>query len=266
MEIVAKAMGTPLEVSKLDSLIYEMLEKGKEFCDHIGRIVTHKSRRGAKVPFAVAVCTHCQARQEGIDATRTVQYFLTTAQFNIRRYAEIKAFWDWCIQAGSSPEWILKLNKGDNMLLQTGAQVANKIEEFVQNPKIQEMLAEEGFKVNQEAINRMKKEVAITSDYKRGVEDAVREILENMPISGITDPVDFLNEIPRFVRRKLLNKKVTKWAMVVKRPRGENLPPAYSVRGDLHEGKLSAEQTIVRRGPEQYSIVGVFPIEIETEI
>lgn len=48
--------------------------------------------------------------------------------------------------------------------------------------------------------------------FKEGVEAAGRKILEELPLSGITDPVDVLNAIPRFLRKKLLlTKKVTKW-------------------------------------------------------
>ena len=51
--------------------------------------------------------------------------------------------------------------------------------------------------------------------YKLGVEDTIREIQENLPLSGVADPVYVLNEIPRFIRKKLLTKKVTKWTGVI---------------------------------------------------
>jgi hypothetical protein len=45
------------------------------------------------------------------------------------------------------------------------------------------------------------------ADYKRGVEDTVREIEENLPLSGMDDPLDVINAIPHFVRKKLLTNK-----------------------------------------------------------
>jgi hypothetical protein len=83
---------------------------------------------------------------------------------------------------------------------------------------------------------------------------------------------DFVNAFLQQRRKHLLTKKVTKWACVVSRSRrdGDGLPPAYSVYGDLHEGKTSAQQTIVSvGGPHdevRTHIVGVFPVEIEVPI
>ena len=51
--------------------------------------------------------------------------------------------------------------------------------------------------------------------FKEGVEAAGRKIFEELPLSGITDPVDVLNAIPHFLRKKLLTKKVTKWTGVI---------------------------------------------------
>ena len=101
--------------------------------------------------------------------------------------------------------------------------------------------------------------------FKEGVEAAGRKIFEELPLSGITDPVDVLNAIPRFLRKKLLlTKKVTKWGMVVSRPQtgGE---ASYGVYGNLRENKTSAEETIVYSGDGTH-IVGVYPIEIEVPL
>ena len=59
--------------------------------------------------------------------------------------------------------------------------------------------------------------------FKEGVEAAGRKILEELPLSGITDPVDVLNAIPRFLRKKLLTKKVTKWVAVYNQNPGRSL-------------------------------------------
>ena len=63
--------------------------------------------------------------------------------------------------------------------------------------------------------------------FKEGVEAAGRKILEELPLSGITDPVDVLNAIPRFLRKKLLTKKVTKWVAVYNQNPG-GVYPCYT--------------------------------------
>ena len=54
--------------------------------------------------------------------------------------------------------------------------------------------------------------------YKQGVVEAGRKIKEEMPLSGLTDPVDVVNGVPRYLRETLLVKvkKVTKWVGVYK--------------------------------------------------
>lgn len=79
--------------------------------------------------------------------------------------------------------------------------------------KLWDFIKDSGWKQPQDII---KQETNMAQTYeqgfKEGVEAAGRKILEELPLSGITDPVDVLNAIPRFLRKKfLLTKKVTKW-------------------------------------------------------
>jgi len=99
------------------------------------------------------------------------------------------------------------------------------------------------------------------ADYKRGVEDTVREILENLPLRGITDPLDVVNSIPRFVREKLLTKKVTKWVNVYNDPSGT----AYHY--DTKEealGRASIPGKSVGHLAPHY--LGTFPLEIKVPL
>ena len=90
--------------------------------------------------------------------------------------------------------------------------------------------------------------------YKRAVEDTIREIQENLPLSGVADPVYVLNEIPRFIRKKLLTKKVTKWVRVF-RNKTETFPAAA-----FFDSKAEADD---HNGTEY---AGAYPIEIEVPL
>ena len=94
--------------------------------------------------------------------------------------------------------------------------------------------------------------------YKQGVEDAGRKILEELPLYGITDPVDVLNAIPRFLRKKLLTKKVTKWTGIIT---GEwSGKPTILELCDTEE----EAQNFLAKNPKP--LTKAIPIEIETEI
>lgn len=101
--------------------------------------------------------------------------------------------------------------------------------------------------------------------YKMGIEDAIREIQENMPLPRTKDPIDVLNSIPSFVRKKLLTKKVTKWINIWET--GPSVSDPASVRfgtGVLYDDKSTAEANVI--DPTRRDFLGTYPIEIETEI
>jgi hypothetical protein len=92
--------------------------------------------------------------------------------------------------------------------------------------------------------------------YKRGVEDAIKEIQENMPLplSKQVDPADVLNEIPRYLRKKLLTKKVTKWIRVLNGPLGVAIPGSA-----FYDSKEAADHPGI-------SMYGIVPVEIEVPL
>ena len=94
--------------------------------------------------------------------------------------------------------------------------------------------------------------------FKEGVEAAGRKIFEELPLSGITDPVDVLNAIPRFLRKKLLTKKVTKWTGVITSEWGGK--PAILELCDSFE----EANGFLLKNPKP--LAGPIPIEIEVPL
>jgi len=94
--------------------------------------------------------------------------------------------------------------------------------------------------------------------YKRGVEDAGQMIREELPLSGMTDPVDVLNAIPHFLRKKLLTKKVTKWTGVIT----SNLSEQPAIL-ELTDTKEEIEHFL---GINSKPLAGPIPIEIEVPL
>lgn len=94
--------------------------------------------------------------------------------------------------------------------------------------------------------------------YKKGVEDAGRKILEELPLSGITDPVGVLYAIPRFLRKKLLTKKVTKWTGIITNE-WSGSPTILELCDTEEEVK-----EFLAKNPKP--LTEAIPIEIETEI
>lgn len=93
--------------------------------------------------------------------------------------------------------------------------------------------------------------------YKMGVEEAIREIQENMPLPRTKDPVDVLNAIPSFVRKKLLTKKVIKWVVIYAGDERLLFPDSK-----LWDSKEEADSS--NKYCANYR--GGYPIEIETEL
>lgn len=91
--------------------------------------------------------------------------------------------------------------------------------------------------------------------YKMGVENAARTILEDMPLSGLTDPTDVINAIPSFLRKKLLIRKVTKWTGVILSSWSEK--PTIL---ELCDTKEEAEDFLTRNSKP---LTKAIPIEIE---
>lgn len=110
----------------------------------------------------------------------------------------------------------------------------------------------------------------VTSDYRRGVEDAGRKILEEMPLSGITDPVDVLNAIPRFLRKSLLTKKVMKWFAVYNNGGSGQFrisrEDIFDFSEDAKSKLFDTEQEALERIKTLPYPVGAFPVETIVEL
>jgi hypothetical protein len=99
------------------------------------------------------------------------------------------------------------------------------------------------------------KETPMNSDYRRGVEDAMKSILFNLPLRGLARPLDVVNAIPGFLRKSLLTKKVTKWVRVF------NSHGTSWTGTVLYDSKEEAEDN-----KENLRVEDTAPIEIEVPI
>ena len=95
--------------------------------------------------------------------------------------------------------------------------------------------------------------------YKQGVVEAGRKIKEEMPLSGLTDPVDVVNGVPRYLRETLLVKvkKVTKWVAIFE---GEEVFLMPDLK--LWDAKKSADEKYAKVANYR----GAYPIEIEVPL
>jgi len=131
-----------------------------------------------------------------------------------------------------------------------------------------------------EAIINLLKEKTMSSDYSAGFEAGVKAATQPMsaqewPSFGArTTYRDGWDELLAERRKKLLTKKVTKYAVILSRSRGPERERAYYTYGDLHEGRASAEidarqyldkarADTALTGSVNPELHGVFPIEIE---
>jgi hypothetical protein len=115
-------------------------------------------------------------------------------------------------------------------------------------------------------INQLREEqekFMSTEDYKRGVEDAIKEIQENMPLplSKQVDPADVLNEIPRYLRKKLLTKKVTKWVNIYNDDIGRAYH--YPTEQQARENAATPANSTFTTGKVY---LGTYPLEIEVPL
>ena len=109
--------------------------------------------------------------------------------------------------------------------------------------------------------------------YKRGVIDAGEKILNDMPLRGITDAVDLLNEIPRWLRKNLLTKKVTKWFAVYNNEGSGGLRIVGQFTNSPGNGLGNAElfdtkeEALAFLNVFEIAVpVGAFPFEVEVEL
>lgn len=117
------------------------------------------------------------------------------------------------------------------------------------------------------------KEKTMSTDYdagyKAGVEQATLPLYTTGEDFSHTYHPREINDKLDERRKKLLTKKVTKYAIVCSRTRGEGQARAYFVYDDLFEGKIpadaEAEQLRKAGAPagRDFRVHGVFPIEIE---
>lgn len=124
-------------------------------------------------------------------------------------------------------------------------------------------------------LKKAREEKTMSSDYEAGYKKGVEEATSPLRYAAINlyggKPVsDVLFE----VRKQLLTKKVTKYAVVLSRSRGPQRARAYYIYGDLHDGRASAEhdaegyKTVASEVSSKSGLIsselhGVFPIEIE---
>jgi hypothetical protein len=104
-----------------------------------------------------------------------------------------------------------------------------------------------------------------TSDYRRGVEDALTPITyEDVQKATVSSPeaaVNVYNRISDNRRKTLLTKKVTKWLAVAISP-SNGKPYSLGYFQDTKELALN-----LRTGdPNSTDFIGVFPIEIEVPL
>lgn len=114
-----------------------------------------------------------------------------------------------------------------------------------------------------EAHNSRNEEKTMTSDYKRGVEDALTPMREddptyNDPNKGCLSYFEFTNEFLKDRLKRLLTKKVTKWVAVYNQ-NGATFRPCYT----SHVFDTYEEAT---RSSGCVPCVATVPVEIEVPI
>ena len=213
-----------MESSKLDKTILEMLRDGEEFCRHPYHAIVSK-HVGPTNTALVDTIVVCAVC---MTTHKLLSYDFTSAWQEFRKLEQ------------------------------------PKFDRYDELKEFWDMCIHYGWKPEY-IPNLLKGQPMSTDDYKRGVLDATVRIsdAEGSDFGFYNEKAGYLNDLLSQRRKKLLTKKVTKWANVYSYLASVSDPANVKFGGaSLYDTKETAEKYAFGT----IGLIGTYPIEIEVEI